>query len=100
MSRAPAHGPTEAASASDKVGRPQTEYCVSNGLFHAKLGLFVVVLVLEVWPMATLMRWRSARWAGRTPDTSGARALAAVSHAQAGIIVIIVLLATAIARGL
>jgi putative membrane protein len=77
-----------------------TAYYLSDGLFHAKLGLFVAVLVLEVWPMATLMRWRSARRAGRALDTSGARALAAVSHAQAGIVVVIVLLATAIARGL
>jgi putative membrane protein len=77
-----------------------TAYYLSQGLFHAKLGLFVVVLVLEIWPMITLARWRYARRAGNLPDTSKARALAAISHAQAGIVVVIVFLATAIARGL
>ncbi|MGH2570116.1 MAG: DUF2214 family protein [bacterium] len=77
-----------------------TAYYLSEGLFHAKLGLFVAILLLEIWPMTVLMRWRSARRAGGIPDTSGARALAAVSHAQAGIVVVIVFLAAAIARGL
>jgi putative membrane protein len=77
-----------------------TAYYMGTGLFHAKLGLVVVILALEVLPMTTLIRWRSQRKRGETPDTSKARALAAISHAQAGIAVIIVLLATAIARGM
>lgn len=77
-----------------------TAYYLSTGLFHAKLGLFVVILVLEAWPMTALMRWRSQRRRGETVDTSAARALARISHAQAGLVVIIVFLATAIARGM
>jgi len=77
-----------------------TAYYLARPLFHAKLGLFVLVLALEIWPMTTLARWRFARRAGNLPDTSRARALSAVSHAQAGIVVVIVFLATAIARGL
>jgi putative membrane protein len=77
-----------------------TAFYMGTGLFHAKLGLVVLILVLEVWPMVTLMRWRKARRAGESPDTSAARTLARISHAQAGFVVLIVLLATAIARGM
>jgi putative membrane protein len=77
-----------------------TEYYMATGLFHAKLGLVLLILVLEVWPMATLMRWRAQRRGGGTVDTSAARAIARISHAQAGFVVIIVLLATAISRGM
>jgi len=77
-----------------------TAYYLSTGLFHAKIGLFVVILVLETWPMAALMRWRSQRRRGDAVETSGARALARISHAQAGLVLIIVFLATAIARGM
>lgn len=75
-------------------------YYLSYGLFHAKLGLIVLILVLEVRPMMTLLRWRAQLRRGETPDTSSARSLAKISHTQAGIVVIIVLLATAIARGM
>ncbi len=77
-----------------------TVYYMAQPLFHAKLTLFVVILVLEAWPTITLAKWRFARRRGETPDTSAARRLASISHAQAGIVVLIVLLATAIARGM
>src|SRR5688572_11939996 len=35
-------------------------YYVRNPLFHLKMGLFLLVLVLEIWPMITLIRWRRA----------------------------------------
>lgn len=77
-----------------------TEYYLANGLFHAKLGLFVLILLLEIWPMMTFIRWRMQMKRGDTIDTSRARAFAGISHAQMGLILIILFLATAIARGL
>jgi len=77
-----------------------TEYYLSTGLFHAKLGLFVVILLLEAWPAVTLLKWRRQRRAGGPVDTSRAPALARISHAQAGLVVVVVFLATAIARGM
>jgi putative membrane protein len=77
-----------------------SEFYLSTGLFHAKLGLVALILLLEVWPMVVLLRWRGQRRAGGPVDTSAARAIARISHAQAGITVIIVFLATAIARGM
>jgi putative membrane protein len=76
------------------------EFYLGTGLFHAKLGLVAVIVLLETWPMITLMRWRAQRRGGGTVDTSESRAIARISHAQAGIVVIIVFLATAIARGM
>lgn len=77
-----------------------TEYYMGTGLFHAKLGLVVAILVLEAIAMPTLMRWRKQRRAGQPVDASKARMLAMISHSQAGIVVIIVFLAAAIARGM
>ncbi|HMB70721.1 MAG TPA: DUF2214 family protein [bacterium] len=77
-----------------------TAYYMGTGLFHAKLGLVVLILALEVLPMTTLIRWRAQRKRGETPDTSNAGTLAKISHSQAGIVVIIVFLAAAISRGM
>ncbi|GJM43194.1 MAG: hypothetical protein DHS20C21_00360 [Gemmatimonadota bacterium] len=77
-----------------------TEFYLTTGLFHAKLGLVGLILALEVWPMVVLIGWRKKLAKGGSPDTSAARALARISHAQAGIVVVIVCLATAIARGM
>src|SRR5215469_16605182 len=35
-----------------------TQYYLHNALFHTKLTLFIVVVLLELWPMITLIRWR------------------------------------------
>src|SRR6185503_689121 len=32
-----------------------TMYYLANPFFHAKIGLFVLILVLELWPMVTLV---------------------------------------------
>ena len=41
------------------------------------------LLVLEILPMVTLIRWRKAVRQGNTPDTSRARAMARISTVQA-----------------
>ena len=47
----------------------------ASRLFWLKLGLFALVVALEVWPMVTLIRWRRAAASGALRDTSAARAL-------------------------
>jgi putative membrane protein len=75
-------------------------FYLSNATFHLKIGLFVIVLILEIWPMITFIRWRRARKAGRPVD-GGARALLVwINHAETGIVVLIVFVATMMARGL
>jgi len=75
-----------------------TAYYLGHPLFHVKLTLFVIILGLEIRPMILLLRWRRER--SGSPDLSPARGMARTSHLQFGLVFLIVLLATAIARGL
>ena len=78
-------------------------YYLHNQLFWTKMGLLIAILVLEVWPMVTLIRWRSAIARKIVPDTSAwtrpARRIAAISAMQALLVVAMVVVATAMARG-
>jgi putative membrane protein len=68
------------------------------------MGLFVLILVLELWPMMTLLRWRRSFSAGESAErlmTSGAgRRIATISHVEALVVVVMVFVAVALARGL
>src|SRR5215203_4400804 len=78
-------------------------YYYTNPAFHAKLGLFLLILVLELWPMITLMRWRRSFRAGESAErlmTRGAgRKIATISHIEALLVVVMVFVAVAMARG-
>ncbi len=75
-------------------------YYLASNAFVIKMGLLVLVLLLEIWPMVTFIRWR-IRLARREPvDTSHARHLALISNVQAALVVAMVFAATAMARGL
>ena len=76
-----------------------TSYYLDNRVFYVKMGLFLLILVLEIRPMVTLIRWRSAMRRGSYIDTTPARALAGVSQVEAVLVVLIVFAATALARG-
>jgi putative membrane protein len=75
-----------------------TVYYLQQPLFHAKLGLFLLVLGLELWPMVSLMRWRVARRRGATTDFGRARLFAQISYIQVALVVVIIFLATALVR--
>jgi putative membrane protein len=77
-----------------------TDYYLHNHVFMAKMGLLIVILVLEFWPMTTLIRWRMRIARGELPDGRVAPLLARISFIQAGIVVLMVFAATAMARGL
>jgi putative membrane protein len=77
-----------------------TAYYLGNPLFHAKLGLFLVVFLLEMWPMVTLLRWRRAVRQFRDADLRRAPFLARISYVQLGLVGVMLLLATALARGI
>lgn len=76
-----------------------TEYYLTNPLFHAKMGLFVLVLGLEMWPMLSMMKWRRGIRRGVSYDTGNARTLATISTIEALIVIAMVFVASAIARG-
>jgi putative membrane protein len=80
-----------------------TSYYMSNHVFYAKMGLFVLIFALELWPMITLIRWRSARGRG-APATAvalrgAARRIASISYVQAALVAGMVIAAVMMARG-
>jgi putative membrane protein len=80
-----------------------TGFYTHNHFFFAKMGCFALILVLEVWPMLTLMRWRRAlRRSHLMKDIvapSLARRIAMISHTEALLVLLMVIFATAMARG-
>ena len=75
-------------------------YYLHNHIFWTKMALLGVILVLELVPMITLIRWRGMVGRGQQPDTSGAQRLATISYVEAVLVVLMVLAATAMARGM
>lgn len=76
-----------------------TGYYLQNHFFLAKMGCLGLILILEGWPMITLIKWRRQAAAGGLPVTTGAPALARISIAQAVLVIMMVFLASAMARG-
>lgn len=77
-----------------------TEYYGHQPFFHIKMGCLVVVLLLEIYPMITLLRWRIARKDTRPSNLAVVGRLAQISYVQNGLLVVMVLAATAMARGI
>ncbi len=76
-----------------------TEYYVNNRVFYVKMGLLALILLLEVWPMTTLIQWRLAIRRGKPLDFGSAQALSRISQVQAALVIMMVFAATALARG-
>lgn len=77
-----------------------TLWYMRSGAFQVKMGLFLLLLILEIWPMMMLFRWRMALRRGVSVDTRRAGALATISDIEAFLVVAIVFAATAMARGM
>lgn len=76
-----------------------TQFYLGSRLFWVKLGLFAAILALELWPMTAFIRWRMRRGRGLAPDTSRARLFHALNHAEMALVVVIVFVASFMARG-
>jgi putative membrane protein len=77
-----------------------TAYYLHDRIFGVKMALLIIVLLLEIRPMMTLIRWRIAVRRGTAVKLASAPALARTSALQAGIVILMVFAATALARGL
>lgn len=77
-----------------------TDYYLGNHVFWAKMSLLLIVLLLEVGPAVTLARWRAHLARGTQPDTAPAARFARISYVQAGLVLLMVLAAAAMARGI
>jgi putative membrane protein len=76
------------------------DYYLQNHVFWGKMALLLVILVLEVPAMVTLIRWRVLLTRGEMPDTRPAGRFARISYVQAILVLLMVLAATAMARGI
>ena len=77
-----------------------TAYYLANHLFLTKMGLLALILVLETGPMLTLMRWRADP--SRAEGAAGAakaRRIAAISYVETALVIAMVGVAVAMARG-
>ena len=76
-----------------------TAYYLASPLFYLKLGLFALIFAIEIAPMATFIRWRMGLGRAVSPDPGPARFFAALSWAEAALVVAIVFVAAFMARG-
>ena len=77
-----------------------TAYYLQSHAFWIKMLLLGCILVLEVWPMTILIRWRMRQALGQPLDTHAAPVVARISEIQAILIIAMVFAAAAMARGL
>lgn len=76
-----------------------TAYYLHNHIFWLKMTALVGILLLEMAPMVTLIRWRVKVARGMPIDGKRAPLFATISYIQAGLLLIMVAAATAMARG-
>lgn len=77
-----------------------SEYYLANHVFWFKMACLLAIIALELKPATTLTGWRLALRKQQTPDTSQAPLLSRISSAQVGLTLLMVLAATAMARGI
>lgn len=76
-----------------------TDYYLQQPLFQLKMVLLIVILLLEIAPMLRLIQWRIAL--GRSGSVNAGRmaGFARVSQLQAGLVVLMAIAASGMARG-
>jgi putative membrane protein len=74
-------------------------FYLGSPLFWVKMALLGAIILLEIWPMTTFIRWRIAVQRGGAPDTRPARALWVVNHVELLLAIAMVFAATFMARG-
>jgi len=76
-----------------------TLYYTHNHYFWVKMGMLGSILLLEIMPMITFIKWRTRLAKHETVEATNAASFATTSFIQAALIVFMVLAATAMARG-
>ena len=77
-----------------------SEFYLRSPLFWIKMALFLAILVLEIRPMVTFIRWRIQLGRGLPVDTAAARGLYTLNHIELALVVVMVLVASMMARGI
>ena len=71
-------------------------YYLASNAFLIKMGLFLMIVGLEIWPSTTLMRWRRKK---ADPDPRDVGRIEIISYVQVALVVAMVLAAVSVARG-
>ena len=74
-------------------------YYLHEPLFHLKMTALVLILFIEISPMMALIRWRVAVTHGGAIDLGRARRFAWMSDLEAGLVIVMVIAASGMARG-
>jgi putative membrane protein len=80
-------------------GGKETVFYWRNGFFWIKMTLFAIVFLLELKPMTTFIRVRSAQRSGANLPQFSVDALRRINAAELRLIVVIVFVAAFMARG-
>lgn len=77
------------------------DYYLGNSLFHAKVGLFILIGLISVVPTFVFLNWRNSLKAGEVPQVSArqARLLIMVIRLELLLLLALPLLAVLMARG-
>jgi putative membrane protein len=76
-------------------------FYLRNGFFLVKMGLFVSVVAIEIFPMVTFIRWRIASQKGGAPwQTAPLGRLIWINDAEVAAVMLIVFAATLMSRGI
>jgi putative membrane protein len=81
-------------------GDKSPDFYWSNGFFHLKLTLFLLVFALELSPMIAFIKVRSARARGAALPAVAVERLRRINAIEIGLVVAIVFVAPFMARGI
>ncbi|WP_342243786.1 DUF2214 family protein [Pseudomonas sp. OTU5201] len=77
------------------------DYYLGNSMFHAKMGLFVLIALLSSFPTFVFLNWRNMLSAGQVPEISPGKAKAVIMVIRLELLLALLLplLAVLMARG-
>lgn len=77
------------------------DYYLNNSFFHAKIGLFVIVALMSIYPTVTFLKWRPALKAGQVPQLTSTttRWVKLIIRIELVALLLIPLMAALMARG-
>ena len=78
------------------------QYYMKNSFFHAKTGLFVLLLVLALYPTTRFLKWKPALKEGRVPEITpkDSKMILMCLRTEMLLLVAIIACAAAIAKGM
>ncbi len=77
-----------------------SDYYLGSHWFIGKMGLFLIVFAIEIYPMITFLRWRKALKKGGLIELGRTPTLARLTLIELVLLILMVFMASAMARGL